>query len=77
MPDSGRVLLDGADISCLSPAWFHRKVALVGQEPTLFARSLYDNICYGLEGEHKPHVDLPYIGTQCMYSVHGPGPSHI
>ena len=57
VPDSGQVLLDGVDIAQLSPPWYHRKVALVGHEPTLFARSLYENICYGLEGEYKPHVD--------------------
>ena len=29
-----------------------------GQEPTLFARSLHDNICYGLiDSDDCPHAD--------------------
>ena len=58
MPEKGDVLLDGVPIGQLSPAYFHRSVALVGQEPTLFARSLHDNICYGLlDGSDQPHAD--------------------
>jgi len=53
-PDSGQILLDDVPISQLDAPWLHKQVALVGQEPTLFARSLYDNICYGLEGEQRP-----------------------
>src|SRR6476469_2059334 len=30
-------------------AYLHRKIALVGQEPVLYARSLRDNILYGLD----------------------------
>eukprot|EP00900_Chrysochromulina_parva_P009996 jgi/Chrpa1/18999/Chrysochromulina_OHIO_Genome00006674-RA len=59
-PDQGTVLLDDTPIAQLAPGWFHRHVALVGQEPTLFARSLRDNICYGLEtlDEHtRPDAD--------------------
>ena len=42
----------------LHPGYFHQKIALVGQEPTLFARSLHDNICYGLlDGSEQPHAD--------------------
>ena len=36
---TGSVLLDDVDISQLEPKWFHRKVALVGQEPTLVSRA--------------------------------------
>jgi ATP-binding cassette subfamily B (MDR/TAP) protein 9 len=60
VPESGRVLLDDVDIALLEPGWFHRRVALVGQEPTLFARSLRDNILYGLadvEPSAKPEEE--------------------
>ena len=50
-PDAGAVLLDDTPIGTLAAGWFHQRVALVGQEPTLFARSLRDNICYGLTAE--------------------------
>ena len=50
-PEAGRVLLDGVPVAELDPVWYHKHVALVGQEPVLFARSIKDNVCYGLEGE--------------------------
>ena len=36
-------------LSSLDPRWFHRQVALVAQEPVLFARTIEENITYGLE----------------------------
>jgi ATP-binding cassette subfamily B (MDR/TAP) protein 9 len=53
-PQAGQVLLDDVPIAQLEAGWFHRQVALVGQEPVLFARSIEDNICYGLDGECRP-----------------------
>jgi ATP-binding cassette subfamily B (MDR/TAP) protein 9 len=48
-PKSGRVLLDGLELSALHPRWFKRKVAIVAQEPALFDRSVRRNIVFGLE----------------------------
>ena len=48
-PESGEVLLDDMPLSSLDPRWFHRQVALVAQEPVLFARTIEENITYGLE----------------------------
>ena len=31
-----------------SHAWLHRRIAMVGQEPVLFARSIAANVAYGL-----------------------------
>jgi len=56
-PEAGRLLLDGTPIAQLHPRWFHQQVALVGQEPVLYARSIADNITYGLEGEAQPDHD--------------------
>eukprot|EP00455_Lapot_gusevi_P057507 TRINITY_DN9817_c0_g1_i3.p1 TRINITY_DN9817_c0_g1~~TRINITY_DN9817_c0_g1_i3.p1 ORF type:complete len:271 (-),score=81.90 TRINITY_DN9817_c0_g1_i3:42-824(-) len=47
-PLYGRVLLDGEDLRNLDQAWLHSKIALVSQEPVLFAGSLRDNIQYGV-----------------------------
>ncbi|XP_013000221.1 ABC-type oligopeptide transporter ABCB9 isoform X2 [Cavia porcellus] len=44
----GRVLLDGQPISAYDHKYLHRVIALVSQEPVLFARSISDNIAYGL-----------------------------
>ena len=57
-PETGEVLLDDVPIGRLESGWFHRQVALVGQEPVLFARSIEDNICYGLDEEdRRPTTD--------------------
>lgn len=46
-PQSGRVLLDGADIAGIDPASLRSRVAYVGQEPFLTDGSVADNIAYG------------------------------
>ena len=50
LPDSGNICMDGKDVHSLDRKWYHRKVAIVGQEPVLFGRSIRRNILYGLEG---------------------------
>lgn len=47
---SGDVYIDGIKVQDLCPQWISRNVAVVSQEPTLFARSIRRNIIYGLEG---------------------------
>ncbi|XP_030075698.1 ABC-type oligopeptide transporter ABCB9 [Microcaecilia unicolor] len=44
----GEVLLDGCPIHLYEHKYLHTKVSLVSQEPVLFARSIDDNISYGL-----------------------------
>ncbi|MEW5315495.1 MAG: hypothetical protein WDW38_006919 [Sanguina aurantia] len=51
VPSSGRVLLDGWDVGDFDPKWLHSQIALVSQEPILYARSIHRNILYGLEAE--------------------------
>lgn len=46
-PVEGRITLDGTDLRDLDPAWLHRQIGMVAQEPVLFAMSLADNIAYG------------------------------
>ncbi|XP_047617568.1 ABC-type oligopeptide transporter ABCB9 [Phacochoerus africanus] len=46
--EGGRVLLDGKPISAYDHKYLHRAISLVSQEPVLFARSITDNISYGL-----------------------------
>lgn len=45
----GDVYIDGIKVHDLSPDWLSSNVAVVSQEPTLFARSIRRNIMYGLE----------------------------
>ncbi|GLU22765.1 hypothetical protein SLE2022_388140 [Rubroshorea leprosula] len=48
-PDSGEVLVDGVDLKKLQLRWLREQVGLVGQEPTLFATTIRENIAYGKE----------------------------
>ncbi|KAK5995651.1 ABC multidrug transporter mdr1 [Cladobotryum mycophilum] len=49
-PISGTVYLDDHDISTLNIKWLRQQMALVSQEPVLFATTIFDNIRYGLIG---------------------------
>ncbi|MEC7791943.1 MAG: ABC transporter transmembrane domain-containing protein [Pseudomonadota bacterium] len=46
-PEQGRVLLDGQDLRDLARGDFRRSVALVPQDPVIFAASARDNIRFG------------------------------
>jgi len=46
MPNEGQVLLDGADLSQLDPAWLRSNIGVVLQENLLFNRSIHDNIAF-------------------------------
>jgi len=45
-PDAGRVLIGGTDIRTLDPAWVRAQIATVLQDPTLFSRSVAENIAF-------------------------------
>uniref|UniRef100_A0A673W4D4 ABC-type oligopeptide transporter ABCB9 n=1 Tax=Salmo trutta TaxID=8032 RepID=A0A673W4D4_SALTR len=47
-PQQGQVLLDGRQVHTYQHDLLHSQVALVGQEPVLFSRSVEQNITYGL-----------------------------
>ena len=62
-------------VAQLEPAWFHRHVALVGQEPVLFARSIGENICYGLAADEAPTQEQARVGCArgpCAAAPHRP-----
>ncbi|XP_070792440.1 antigen peptide transporter 1 [Pituophis catenifer annectens] len=52
-PKQGQVLLDDKKLSEYEHHFLHQKVALVSQNPTLFAQSLGANIAYGLEEQSQ------------------------
>ena len=45
---SGSVLLDGVPLPQIQHPWLHSQVAIVAQEPVLFADTLFANIAFGL-----------------------------
>ena len=46
-PEKGNILIDGIDIQDYDLYELRKKIGLVGQEPILFRRSIYENIKYG------------------------------
>lgn len=50
VPEAGRVLVDGVDLSLVDPAWLRRQVGVVLQENVLFNRSVRDNIALAEPG---------------------------
>jgi ATP-binding cassette subfamily B (MDR/TAP) protein 1 len=49
-PVAGEILLDGHDVRDLNLRWLREHISLVSQEPTLFATTIYENVCHGLIG---------------------------
>ncbi len=46
-PQSGQILIDGQDITQVTQDSLHQQVSLIPQDPSLFHRSLKENIGYG------------------------------
>lgn len=73
IPESGRVLLDGVDLSMVDTAWLRKQVGVVQQENFLFNRTIRENIALvdpstpmerviaaaKMAGAHDFIVDLP------------------
>jgi len=55
-PLSGSISLDGNDLKDLNVHWLRDQIGLVGQEPTLFARSIKENISYGCPGVTEEQI---------------------
>ena len=50
-PDRGEILVDGISLFDYNHKYIHRVMALVGQEPVLYAKKIRENIAYGLDDE--------------------------
>ncbi len=46
-PQQGQIRIDDVDIATITQESLHRQVSLIPQDPTLFHRTLRDNIAYG------------------------------
>ena len=51
-PQNGHILIDGVDIATSTQDSLHRQISFIPQDPTLFHRTLRENIAYG-----KPEAD--------------------
>lgn len=73
VPDQGRILIDGVDLSLVDPSWLRRQIGVVLQENILFNRSVRENIALAdpswpmerviaaaeLAGAHEFILELP------------------
>lgn len=55
-PTSGKVKIDGHDIKKLRLRSLRRHIALVQQEPALFATTIHENILYGRDGASDAEI---------------------
>jgi len=59
-PRSGRILIDGADIRHCAPRDVRRAIALVPQEPVIFAASVTENVRFG-----RPDASFHEVREAC------------
>jgi ATP-binding cassette, subfamily B, bacterial HlyB/CyaB len=56
IPECGKILIDGIDISMADPAWLRRQIGVVLQENFLFSGTIRENICI-----HHPSASMEDI----------------
>jgi len=54
--ETGSVLIDGVDVRDADPAEIRKRIALVPQDPTVFAASVADNIGFGRPGAGREEI---------------------
>ncbi|CAF1252518.1 unnamed protein product [Adineta steineri] len=67
-PSSGTILIDGQEIQDYDHKYLHRKIAMVGQEPVLFNRSIKENIIYAINDNEN---DTAMIHAAEQANAHG------
>lgn len=65
-PTSGRVMIDGKDIRKYNLQSLRRHIAMVPQEPCLFATTIYENIAYG----HEAATEAEIIEAATLANAH-------
>ena len=63
---SGRILIDGADIRHCDPLALRRAIALVSQDPVIFATSVTENVRFGRPGASAEEVRAACTAAHAM-----------
>lgn len=71
LPGTGSIQFDGVDSQTLDPAFLRQHIAVVSQEPTLFATSIRDNICYGVSDADDVIDSDTYTPLNASYGESG------
>ena len=64
-PTSGKILIDGQDISEATQESLRKNISMVPQEPILFHRTLAENIAYGKRGAAKEEIEKAATLAHC------------
>jgi ABC-type multidrug transport system fused ATPase/permease subunit len=55
-PDAGEILLSGVPLAAFDHEWLHRTISCVNQEPLLFARSVWENVTFGMDAQTEDRL---------------------
>ncbi|KAL9622872.1 MAG: hypothetical protein Q9160_002798 [Pyrenula sp. 1 TL-2023] len=66
-PTTGRILIDGKDISTMNVKSLRRKIGIVSQEPVLFSGSIADNIAYGKPAATRSDINSAARRANCQF----------
>lgn len=56
IPEAGKILIDGVDLSLADPHWLRRQIGVVLQDNFLFNGSVKDNICIHVPGANMEQI---------------------
>ncbi|RAO70567.1 uncharacterized protein BHQ10_006579 [Talaromyces amestolkiae] len=66
-PVSGRILINGKDITQMNAKALRRKIGIVSQEPVLFSGTIAENIAYGVPGATKAEIVAAARQANCQF----------
>lgn len=66
-PTSGRILIDGNDISEMNIKSLRRKIGIVSQEPVLFSGTIAENIAYGKPNATRGEITAAARQANCNF----------
>ncbi|MDR1697500.1 MAG: ABC transporter ATP-binding protein/permease [Erysipelotrichaceae bacterium] len=55
-PSSGKILIDGVDITTIQKNWLRKRVSIVLQEPFLFSKTIYNNLIIAQSKDISPFL---------------------
>lgn len=64
VPQSGKILIDGYDISSVTLRSLRRQIGLVPQHVALFNASISDNIAFGKSGSSQSEIEAAAVAAQ-------------
>ena len=66
-PTSGKVKVNGVDITSMNAKQLRRKIGYVGQEPVLFTGTIAENIAYGVPGATRTEITMAARKANCTF----------